>query len=211
MRVKYSLARWLVVAATLSALGASACSLPIDQAQGCSSESAKDKLTGWAGDSGGVVRAKVELSGKQLVLDDHGLTLVYSELQVTNPILIAGKNPSTTTGWIPGGKGADGKYVPLRGPDGSLWGRDGSAVLVINPFDTLQGNLDKIAVHITPVVGDKVVLSNAGCWGFDELASVPFSGRLSEVPGSETADSMRGAMGASSYADFVELAKSILG
>ena len=178
---------------------------------GCAEISAKETLTNWAGSRGGVVRAQVQLTGRQATTDDHGLLSVYSELKITDPKVVAGHDPHVTTGWVLGGKNADGTSRPTRGPIGSLWGPDGAAVLVIDPAHTLDNNPDKVGLNITPVVGDDIILTSAGCWVFPELRTTPFSGHLSEVPGSETADAMRGAMAASRYSDFASLADKVLG
>lgn len=74
----------------------------------------------------------------------------------------------------------------------------------------MAGNPGKVELKITPVVGNKIVFTNAGCWGFSGLHATAFSGNLSEVPGSETADAMHGNMSATAYADFASLAQKVL-
>lgn len=220
MNLKRRVGRWLVLAIALPAATLSACAgaagspspteTAADLGMGCAQTSAKETLTTWAGSRGGVVRAHVQLTGKQATTDDHGLLSVYSELKITDPKVVAGHGPDITSGWVLGGKRADGTPELTRGPVGSLWGPDGTAVLVIDPAHTLAGNPGKVELHITPVVGNDIVFTNAGCWGFQELRTTAFSGDLSEVPGSETADAMHGNMSATPYADFASLAQKVL-
>lgn len=175
---------------------------------GCAELSAKEKLPVWAGPAGGVVSAQVRLTGRTVEAGEQG---VYSELEIDNRKLIAGRDPRVTAGWVAGGKNTAGMERPTRGPEGALWGPDGAAMLVINPNQTLDSNPDKVQLNIAPIVDDTVIFSGAGCWGFTELQTKPFAGQVSEVPGSETADAMRASMAACPYSDFASLAKKILG
>ena len=201
--------RWVLLVAVLPVLSLSACATA-DSGAGCADVSVKESLPSRAGPRGGVVRAHVQLTGRQTTINDHGAVSVYSELTIVDPDLVAGHDPHILTGWVRGGKTADGTAQVAREPEGALWGPDGAAVLVINPAKTLLDNPDKIELGVAPVVGDSVITSNAGCWGFSDLTSKPFSGMLSDVPGSETADSVRGSASASPYSDFAALAQESL-
>lgn len=204
---------WVWLVAVVPALTLSACAAPdsgADSGAGCASLPTKEALPSRAGPHGGVVRAHVQLTGRQTTINDHGAVLVYSELNIGDPSLVAGHDPHVLTGWVRGGKTAHGTPQLAREPDGTLWGPDGAAVLVINPAKTLLDNSNKVELDVAPVVGDNIITSNAGCWAFSDLPSKPFSGRLSEVPGSETTDSVRGSMSASPYSYFAASAKESL-
>ena len=212
---------WSVVA--IAALALSACAspaspsaptdtvAPTDQASsavygGCADRPLKESLAAWAGTSGGVWRAHVRLTGQTTQTEDG----VYSELEIVDPRPIAGKAVDLRTGWVAGGTGPDGTVRLTRGSEGALWAPDGTAVVVADPAQALTGDPSHVELRLAPVVGDDVVLSNAGCWNDSTLHTGPFTGGLAEVPGTQTADAVRPSLQALPYASFVTVAKQAL-
>jgi hypothetical protein len=88
-----------------------------------------------------------------------------------------------TTVWLYTATGPSG---PIPGADaGSLWATDGALFGVVWP-QRLTGSPTGATMRVAPVVDQQVILSSAGCWSADGLTGRPFTGKLAEVPGSDS-------------------------
>lgn len=132
------------------------------------------------------VIAAAKTSGASVIVADGTLTgrsarseLIYHEMALTSVRTLTG--PSVAIGshaWVSGQVGPSG---PVPGADaGALWGPHGGLFAIVTP--SAVGPLLRVA----PVVGDQVILSSAGCWDAGTLRTRPFTGRLSEIPGSDS-------------------------
>ncbi|MET7395190.1 hypothetical protein ABZS66_17040 [Dactylosporangium sp. NPDC005572] len=70
-----------------------------------------------------------------------------------------------------------------RGPSGPIPGADAGALFGIVWPQRLTNWPTGTTLRVAPLVDQQVILSNAGCWGAE---GQPFTGRLAEVPGSDS-------------------------
>jgi len=101
----------------------------------------------------------------------------YREFELTGLRTLAGPAvPSRLTSWLsaPPGRAA------AAADAGGLWAPDGRLVALLTP-----GGGPGMIASPAPLVGDRVILSAAGCWSDPALTGSRFTGELAEVPGSD--------------------------
>ncbi|MGW8358415.1 hypothetical protein [Streptomyces wedmorensis] len=86
--------------------------------------------------------------------------------------------------WIPSATSRSGAIAGQ--PSGSLWADDGSLMAFLNPTPVVREDLPGPYTRVAPVVGDRLIASAAGCWGPGGLPSEPYTGKLAEIPGSNS-------------------------
>lgn len=173
---------------------------------GCADLDLQERIQGWAGKRGTVVQATVRLTGRTTNTENG----TFVELTIDHPSTIAGPAVSIKSGWVAGGMGPDGRARTTRGTEGALWAPDGASVLVVNPDRLISSDPVQVQLQIAPIVGADVIFSNAGCWGDKGSETAPFSGRLSEVAGSQTLDAVRSSLRAYPFTKLVAVAKAAL-
>lgn len=144
--------------------------------------------------SGGTGRASIILATARLTstraAEPSGGPPVYQKMILDSVRTLNGPHvPDDAVGWI----SLRSYYragVPLdrqlRYPDdlGSMWGPDGRM------FAFYEWDAGAVGPKLitAPVVGDKVVFSQAGCWNVTGLPSQAYRGGVAQVPGSHTYD-----------------------
>ena len=97
--------------------------------------------------------------------------------------ILAGPRLDLREGWIRGGPTSEGTPGP-QWQNGSLWAPDGQVIGVALP------RADKppaaLQLTITPVVGDLMIISDAGCWWDQATPKFEWYGPLEELPGART-------------------------
>lgn len=112
---------------------------------------------------------------------------IFAEASLHSVQVLSG--PPVTNGfstWISGARGRSG---PFTGTDsGALWAPDGRMLAIIwrVPPPDQPTNTIETTIRVAPIVGEELILSTAGCWSARDLPSTPFTGRLSEIPGSDS-------------------------
>ncbi|RSM39405.1 hypothetical protein DMB66_58250 [Actinoplanes sp. ATCC 53533] len=159
-----------------SGFGASGClalteSISRTAADGVSLITAQGKLTGRTGIDG--------YDHQEMVLT-HVRTLVGPKVSDgATAWTLTVKRPATPE---PG--------VTEGGPDGPLWGPEGALIGFYATQQVNKGPLGATINHV-PVVGENAILLADDCWnGFapGDLKGTPYSGPLTEIPGSNTYD-----------------------
>ncbi|GAA2470237.1 hypothetical protein Ahu01nite_080530 [Winogradskya humida] len=80
--------------------------------------------------------------------------------------------------------------IMQTGPDGPIWGPDGALLAFYSPQDVNKGPLGAVIYHV-PLVGDQAIFPTQNCWGPFGAAGQPgkpYTGPLTEIPGSHTYD-----------------------
>ncbi|MEU9293811.1 hypothetical protein [Streptomyces sp. NPDC048266] len=132
---------------------------------------------------GSFVVAKGTLTGRNHTMARTGERMYEMRLSGVRTFF----GPSVAEGalvWIPTDTTSAG---PIAGqPSGSLWATDGSLMAFLNPTPLAREELPGPFTRIAPVVGDRLISSAAGCWGPGGLPSEPYTGKLAEIPASNS-------------------------
>ena len=156
-----------------------AATAPPDMANGCGSVSLRDTLAMARQSGASVIVANGSLTRKTVYDNQIYYEMALNSVQtLSGPPITSGSN-----GWIGSGLGPSG---PIPGADtGALWAPDGRLFAIVWPARQTGTTVGPI-LRIAPVTGDQVIFSSAGCWDTTGLPSRPYSGRLAEIPGSNT-------------------------
>ncbi|MFJ5901146.1 hypothetical protein ACIQFZ_38430 [Streptomyces sp. NPDC093064] len=161
--------------------GTPTASTAVEGASGCVVDPFEENFTTAREKGFSVVLAKGVLTGRSA--SDSGP--VYAEMRLTDVRTLSGPEiRSGSTVWLDSDAGPDGGPVPGT-PTGSLWARDGSLFGIIAP-QSAEGAPEGSYMRVAPVVDGQVVLSTAGCWKEEGRPSLPYSGPLAEIPGSDS-------------------------
>lgn len=127
-----------------------------------------------------VIVAVGSLTGKTAVSGGQ----VYYQMSLRSVRTLSGPPiASGSTGWIGSTRGPAGS-IPSADA-GALWGTDGRLFAIAWPA-RMTGTTVGPVLHVAPVAGGRVILSSAGCWDSVGLPSLPYHGRLAEIPGSKS-------------------------
>ncbi|MEO3781861.1 hypothetical protein ABGB12_00905 [Actinocorallia sp. B10E7] len=148
---------------------------------GCDNRPLKDDFAEARRAGATIVIARATLTGRSSDGPE-----IFAEASLDSVQVLAG--PPVANGfsaWISGARGRSG---PFPGTDsGALWAPDGRMLAIIwrgSPPD--QTTRIDATMRVAPIVGEELILSTAGCWSARDLPSTPFTGRLSEIPGSDS-------------------------
>jgi hypothetical protein len=152
---------------------------PAQVADGCASMPLGDTLANAKSAGASIVIARATLTGRSA---QDGL--VYDELALHSVRTISGPAVAAdSAGWVSGAQGPAG---PVPGADaGALWASDGWLFAIAWPRAVTNTTVGPI-LRIAPLVDNQVILSSAGCWDATGLSTQPFTGRLAEIPGSNS-------------------------
>lgn len=137
------------------------------------------------------LRSRLRIAGRrgQSVVEATGLLarrprnvggIPYWRMRLTQVHTLSGRSlTSRLSGWI--------QATPYPAAEASdapgLWARDGHLVAIVTPSRVARSKLGPL-LSTAPIVGTKVILSAASCWTDDSPPATRFTGRLSEIPGS---------------------------
>lgn len=121
-----------------------------------------------------VVEAQGTLTGRTVAQDGP----VYHQMVLRAVTTLSGPAvPDGTQVWVSAATGPSG---PIPGADsGALWSKDGRLFAIL-----WRNQAPGPTLRIAPMVANDVIFSSAGCWDTAGLPGRPFTGPLSEVPGS---------------------------
>lgn len=148
-------------------------------AAGCAVMPLSETLSSARAEGGSVITAHVALTGQYSDPSHTGFAQMrLSDVRtVSGPVIASG-----TEVWVVSVQHPS----PSVGATGSnLWAPDGSIMAVALPQAATQ-NPRGLTLRMAPLVDGKVIFSSAGCWDSDGLPRTRFTGKLSEVPGSDT-------------------------
>jgi hypothetical protein len=124
-----------------------------------------------------LVEAKGNLTGRTGTDDQTP----FVQMRLTQVEVLSGAAvPRSAEGWL--------QTTPERTSGASdapgLWAQDGSLIAVYTPAHVAKRTLGPV-LRIAPVVENDIIFNAAACWGADaQIDTVPWAGRLKEVPGS---------------------------
>jgi hypothetical protein len=152
---------------------------PAQVADGCASMPLGETLAKAKSAGASIVIARATLTGRIAQVG-----LVYDELALHTVRTISGPAVAAdSAGWVSGAQGPAG---PVPGADaGALWAPDGWLFAIAWPRAVTNTTVAPI-LRVAPLVDNQVILSSAGCWGATGLSTQPFTGRLAEIPGSNS-------------------------
>jgi hypothetical protein len=150
-------------------------------ADGCAGPTLPDEFARARQEGDSIVLANGTLTGRTVM--PAGMSLYY-QMELKSVRTLSGPPISDdTTGWLDSTRGPAG---PEPGADqGPLWGVDGQLLAIVDP-PSEPGFTSGRVIRVTPVVGDQVLFSGAGCWVLSGVDPHPYSGPLSELPGSDS-------------------------
>ena len=155
--------------------------------EGCASVSLARTLATARSSGASVVVARGTLTGNRV--QDGGpvydAMILRSVRTISGPLIASG-----SVGWVFGARGQSG---PLPGADaGALWAADGQLFAIVWPRRA-TGLTVGPTLRIAPLVNGQVIFSAAGCWDATGLPSDAFTGRLAEIPGSDSSSRAAGS------------------
>lgn len=153
-----------------------------------------------AADRGALVRARGVLTGVDKRVDE----VRYAQMRLIGVTRLAGARVRPRVVWLRVTQNA----VPAGVP--GLWARDGELVAIVT---RQEGRSKPFTARVAPVVGDRAVLSAAGCMSWDGPGAdaTPVGDRtFQEVPGSRSIAIAReyGGFVSVPIADLVRIARS---
>lgn len=152
-------------------------------ADGCAVRTLHDEFARARQEGASVVLATGRLTGHTEMPSGLGL---YYEMALSSVHTVSGPPVQEgSTGWLDSTRGPAGSEP---GADqGPLWGADGRLLAIVMPAGQPGFTIGR-PLRVTPVVGDQVLLSGAGCWVVSGVDPHPYSGPLSQLPGSDSRD-----------------------
>ncbi|GAA2611849.1 hypothetical protein GCM10010399_48400 [Dactylosporangium fulvum] len=148
-----------------------------EAANGCGGMLLTETLARARQAGGSIVLAHGTLTGRSTADPEVQAEMVLNAVETLAGPPVADR----TMVWLSTARGPSG---PIPGADaGSLWAPDGSLFGIVWP-QRLTNWPTGTTLRVAPVVDQQVIFSNAGCWAGVE--GQPFTGKLAEVPGSDS-------------------------